>query len=370
MPTMRTVVSLMLVMLLAACGGGGGQATSSVPTIRFEGVYTSGATTTLTIGPVADAATIGNNAVARVDVLVNDQWTLSLAASSRVDAAGRDEYVFDIPPVAGEAGRLCSTNLPLRVTVTDVTGFSFSKYATVCPTAPYTFSAFSDYGDRDVHITAASSAPMDAVVARYQEVGDYHDDVIRKSATSLDVVLRSNERDSLTARIGNFSVDPVPAPSVPAGSTMTTRVDAGGGAFAEASGIVDVAGQAVDVALACCHATADGSAKQVRILVTGVRSANAPSFSYTWRVTDPATGAVVSQDSGTQSGATLAKLEQVLDVRSGQQVDVTATSLQDPPTLVNVLVLAAATSGLVLGSADTNGQAHVSVFCCSLYPSP
>ena len=369
---MRNLITLMLVLLLAACGGGGGggQGNSSAPTLRFEGVYTAGPTRTLTIRPVDGAATIGSNALARVDVLVNDQSTLSLAASSRVDATGRDEYVFDIPPVAGEAGRLCSANLPLRVTVTDVTGLSFSKYATVCPTGSFTFSAFSDYGDRDVRITASSSAAMYAVAARYQEVGDYRDNVVRKSATSLDVVLHSNERDSLTARIGNFTVDPVAPPPVPVGSTMTTRVDAGGGAFAEASGIVDVAGRFVDVALACCHAAGDGSAKQVRILIDGLRSATPASFAYTWRVTDPTTGAVVSQDSGTQAGATLAKLERVLDVRSGQQVDVTATSLDDPPTAVSVSVLAAATSGLVLGSSRANRQARVSVFCCSLYPSP
>jgi hypothetical protein len=370
MATMHNFITLALVLLLAACGGGSGQANSSATTLRFEGVYTVGATRTLTIRPVNGAATIGSNALARVDVLINDQSTLSLAASNQVDATGRDEYVFNIPPVAGEAGRLCMANLPLRVTVTDVTGFSFSKYATVCPTESRTFSAFSDYGDRDVRITASSSAPMYAVAARYQEVGNYVDDVLRKSVTSLDAVLRSNERDSLTARIGVFSVDPVAPPPVPVGSTMTTRIDAGGGAFAEASGIFDVARQTADVALACCHAAGDGSVKQVRILITGVRATTPASFAYTWRVTDPTTGAVVSQDSGTQTDATLAKLEQVLDVRSGHQVDVTATSLDDPPTDVSMLVLAAATSGLVLGSSRTNRQARVSVFCCSLYPSP
>jgi hypothetical protein len=98
-----------------------------------------------------------------------------------------------------------------------------------------------------VRITASSSAPMYAVAARYQEVGNYRDDVVRKSATSLGAVLHSNERDSLT---------------------------------------------------------------------DGVRSATPASFASTWRVTDPTTGAVVSQDSGTQAGTTLAKLEQVVDVRS------------------------------------------------------
>ena len=369
---MRTLITLMLVLLLAACGGGGRQGGTSAATFRFEGVYAPGPTNTLTIRPVGGATTIDSNALARVDVLVNDQTTLSLPASSRVDATSPEEYVFTIPPVAAEPGPIsfCRSNLPLRVTVTDATGFSFAKYVAVCPTARATFSASSDYGDRDVRITASSSAPMDAVAARYQQVGDYRDDVIRKSPTSLDAVLRSNEGDSLTARIGNFTVDPVPAPSVPVGSTMTTRIDAGGGAFAEASGIVDAAGRSVDVALACCHAAGDGSARQVRIIITGVRSVPQTSFAYAWRVTDPTTGAVVSQDSGTQTDATVARLERVLDVRSGQQVDVTATSLDDPPTNVSVLVLAAATTGLALGSANTNRQAHVSVFCCSLYPSP
>lgn len=101
---MRNLITLMLVLLVSACGGGGGDGggNSSAPTLRFDGVYTAtGETRTLSIRPLDSAATIGNNAVARVDVLINDESTLSLAAPSRVDATGRGEYVFDIPAVAG-----------------------------------------------------------------------------------------------------------------------------------------------------------------------------------------------------------------------------------------------------------------------------
>jgi hypothetical protein len=379
---MRNLMTLMLVLLLGACGGGGGQgdspvAGSSGPTLRFEGVYTGG---TLVIHPVAGAATIGSNALARVDVLVTDRSTLSLAAATRVDATGRNEYVFNVPTIAGDAGRMCSAYMPLRITVTDVGGFSFSKYTAVCPSGSSTFTGLSDYGEHDMHITASSSVPMNSRAQRYQEVGDYRDDVLHRLATSLDVVLRSNERDSLTASVGSFGLSPEAAPSVPAGSTMTMRVDAGGGAFAEAAGITTADplgyGQSADVSLACCHAVGDGSAKQVRVLITGARSGTPATFAYAWRITDPATGTVVSQESATRvgvpygpDGGTLARLEEVLDVRSGQQVELTATT-DDPQTRVDARVLAGATTGLTLGSAASNNQARMSVFCCSLYAVP
>lgn len=384
MATLRKLVPLLLILLLAACGGGGGQSdtpapSSSAPTLRFEAVYTGG---TLVIHPVTDAPTIGSNALARVDVLVNDRSTLSLAAPTRVDATGRNEYVFNVPTIVGDAGRMCSAYMPLRVTVTDVSGFSFSKYTAVCPSGSATFTGLSDDGEHDVRITASSSVPMNSRAQRHQEVGTYRDDVLHRLATSLDVVLRSSERDSLTASVGSFGLAPESAPSVPAGSTMTVRVDAGGGAFAEAAGSTASApdplgyGESADVSLACCHAVGDGSAKQVRIIITGVRSGTPATFAYAWRITDPATGTVLSQDSATRvgvphgpDGGTLARLEQVLDVRSGQQVEVTATA-DDPQTRVDAGVYAGATTGLALGSAGSNRQARISVFCCSLYASP
>lgn len=375
----------MLALLVGSCGGGGAEVTATngagTPTIRFEGVYDVAATRTLTIRPAAGAAAIGSNALARVDVLVNDLSTFSLAAPNGTNAQDA-EYVFEIPPIfLGEAGtRFCTSNLPLRITAVDVTGFSFTKWVTVCPVISQTFSGFSDYGEHDVRITASSSAPMNARAYRYQEAGSYRDDVLRKLFTSLDVVLRSAERDSLKASIGTFGVDLAGVPSVPVGSTMTMRVDAGGGAFAEAAGLSEPDpfrnGQWIDASLACCHAVGDGSAKQVRIIITGTRSGSPASFDYAWRVTDPATGTVVSQESATRvgvphgpSGGTLARLEQVLDVRSGQQVQVTATT-DGPQTQLDASVYAGATTGLALASAGGNRQTRVSVFCCSLYASP
>lgn len=384
--TMRHVIAWMIALLVTACGGGGAEVAGTngvgTPTIRFEGAYDVAATRTLTIRPVAGASMIGSNALARVDVLVNEQLTLTLTEPNGT-ASEPAAYVFGIPAIfLGEAGpRFCTSNLPLRITAVDVTGFSFTKWVTVCPVISQTFSAFSDYGEHDVRITASSSAPVNALVQRRQEVGTYRDDVLRRLTTSLDVMLRSGERDSLTATIGTFGVDPAAAPTVPDGSTTTMRIDAGGGAFAEATsiGVSDSlsSGQSYSVAtLACCRAVADGSAKQVRIIISGSRWTSPSTFAYAWRITDPASGTVVSQESGTrvgvplgQSGSTLARLEQVLDVRSGQQVEVTATT-DDPHTRLDAGVFAGATTGLALGDAGGNRQVRVSVFCCSLYASP
>lgn len=387
MRRMRHVIAWMIALLVAACGGGSANvvetngAGAGPPTIRFEAVYDVAATRTLTIRPAARAATIGNNALARVDVMVNEQLPLSLAAPNSTNSQGA-QYVFEIPPIfMGEAGpRFCPANLPLRITAVDVTGFSFTKSVMVCPITSQTFRAFSDYGEHDVRITASSSAPMNVRARRSQEVGNYADDVLRKLATSFDVVLRSSERDTLTASIGSFVLGLEDAPSVPAGTTMTMRVDAGGGAFAEATTISGSdplgLGPRADASLACCHAVGDGSAKQVRIIISGTRSGTPATFAYAWRVIDPATGTVVSQESATRVGvpsdpygSTLARLEQVLDVRSGQQVEVTATA-DAPQTWLSAAVFAGATTGLMLGSAVGNRQTRVSVFCCSLYASP
>lgn len=382
---MRHVITWVLALLVAACGGGSANVAETTgagaPTIRFEAVYDVAATRTLTIRPVAGAATIGNNAIARVDVVVNEQVPLSLPAPNSTNPQGA-QFVFEIPPIyMGEAGpRFCPSNLPLRITAFDVTGFSFTKSVMVCPITSQTFSAFSDYGEHDVRITASSSAPVNVRARRFQEVGNYADDVLRKLATSLDVVLRSSERDSLTASIGAFGVDVAGAPSVPAGTTMTMRIDAGGGAFAEGltvsgSGPLGY-GELADATLACCHGVGDGSPKQVRIIITGTRSGSPATFAYAWRIIDPATGTVVSQESATRVGvpsdpygSTLARLEQVLDVRSGHRVEVTATA-DAPQTWLTAGVFAGATTGLNLGSALGNRQARVSVFCCSLYAPP
>lgn len=377
---MRNLIGLVLALVLAACGGGGGPGDSSAPpaapAIRFEAAYELDTTPKLLIRPVVGSSSIGTNAIARVDVLVNDRVALSVPGSSNDDSG---QYVFDIPidQTVAQGGRICTADLPLRITVADVTGFTFTKYIAVCPSGPGTFTAFSDYGEHDVRITASSSAPMNASAYRIQEVGDYADNILRKLVTSVDTVLRSSEHDSLNVRIGPFTVDNLGAPVVPDGSTATARIDAGGGAFAEAASIsaADVPAFA-QASLACCHAPADGSAKQVRIIITGDRSGSPATFAATWRIIDPATGTVLSQESANRVGVpsssvgdTLAKLEQVLDVRSGQQVDVTAAT-DDPRTHLEVTVLAGATTGLVLGSVDSNRQARVSVFCCSLYQSP
>lgn len=377
----------MIALLLAACGGGGGGEKApvieppSAPTIRFEGVYDAGATRTLTIRPAAGAPTIGNQPLARIDLLVNDQLTLSLTAPNGSSSPGA-EYVFEIPPVfPGESNpNSCAADFPLRITAVDVTGFSFTKWVTVCQVKSQTFNGFSDYGTREVRITASSSAPMNLSAQRQQDGGTYRDDVVRRLATAFDGALRSSERDSLRASIGRFVVGSTDVPAVPDGSTMNLRVDAGGGAFAEAASIVASdplgQGQSADAFLACCHAVGDGSARQVRIIITGTNSNSTATFSYSWQIIDPVTGAVRAQASATRVGvpsdpfgATLARFEQVLDLRSGQQVEVTATT-DDVQTRLDTSVLAGATTGLLLGSAGGSRRTQVSVFCCSLYAAP
>lgn len=385
-PGMRQAIAWLVLLLIAACGGGGEKAAvvaspDSAPTIRFEGVYDAGATRTLTIRPAAGAATIGSNPLARIDLRVNDQLTLSLAAPNGTRAPGA-EYVFEIPPLfPGESNpNACTSDFPLRITAVDATGFSFTKWVTICQARSQTFSAFSDYGTQEVRITASTSAPMNLSAQRQQDGGNYRDDVVRRLATSFDAVLRSSERDLLRASIGRFVVDSAGVPVVPDGSTMTMRVDASGGAFAEAASIVASDpggyGQSADAFLACCHAVGDGSPRQVRIIITGTSSGSPATFSTSWRIIDPVTGMVVAQASATRVGvpsdpfgATLARLEQVLDLRSGQQVEVTATT-DDKQTRVDTSVLAGATTGLLLGSAGGNRRTQVSVFCCSLYASP
>ena len=142
------------------------------------------------------------------------------------------ECVFEMPPLfPGEANpNACAADFPLRITAVDATGFSFTKWVTLCQVRSQTFSAWSDYGQQEVRITASSSASMNLSAQRLQDGGNYRDDVVRRSATSFDGLSRSSERDLLRASIGRFVVDSAGVPVVPDGSTMTMRVDASGGA--------------------------------------------------------------------------------------------------------------------------------------------
>jgi hypothetical protein len=180
--------------LIAACGGGGG-GTSPVPdtgtpgaqAFRFEVHYDSsttppGASTPgryITVRSLAGNTSLGTRPTSKVEITFDQEAPRSLAAPSFTDAQGRANYLFPVSSSYTTSGpvfaRTCSPFLPLRVTVTDDAGASFTKYTTVCVEHTQSVGAFSDYGDEAV--TVGVSGPPSQVQATFWHNGvqDYTD---------------------------------------------------------------------------------------------------------------------------------------------------------------------------------------------------
>lgn len=370
--------------MLAACGGGGSSGPAPVeqpPTtpaapvssvIRFEGFYQPGTTDTLAIRPLAGSQTIGTQPIARVEVSTSYDPPQVLAAANSTDAQGRPQFLFTLPSYLSDFQfRSCMTWVPLRITVTDTTGFAFAKNTIYCPAQAVSFGAFSDYGDRSPRYTGTAAQPANATLTRTDYAG-YSDTVVLRDITSLNERLPAREGDTLQLSIG------YPAASTPDGITSTARIEGDGGAFAESTNATNRLNFfTAEATLACCRiaVTPENAAaiRQVRIIFDGrmYNVSNPPpvEFDYHYRVTDSTNGAVVAERSGTATNYT----SFLLEMRTGYQVALDAT-----PRAANTVVSAEAqhafnpsdpnASNLTLGRALSNSvgtPARLNVFCCS-----
>lgn len=392
------IACLAVVALVASCGGGGGAsappvdtstvtptpAPSPIPTstptpisapwIRFEGDYEP---TTMSGGPsvavrtLVGSTTIAANAVAKVELQTNGETPQILGSPNATDSHGSPQYLFAVTnyPVQTYFHN-CLTTIPLRIVVTDTTGFSFTKNTTFCPSQPNAFGGFSDYGDRNTAYALRAAQPASAGVRRIGGAG-YSDAILTAGVTSFNQALPALEGDALAAYM-NYPR------STPDGVTAMARVDAEGGAFAESAIATNALNfYSADAGLVCCRLkpTADNvtSTQKVRLTFIGTmyNVGNPPPapYDFSYRVTDPASGAVVYQRSGSATGYT----SDLLDMKIGYQIDMSA-SVTLPDTTIAVQVLRASDPAdpnaaiFELGHAASNivgVPARLSVFCCS-----
>lgn len=368
---MKKLLALLFVMLIASCGGGsspagGNGAGPGDSLIRYQGSWrgyrfsSTGPTppATLTLQAVPGQASISTQAVARVEVQLGQAAPVVLAAANSTDSAGRPQYVFDFGQLT-DATRCSGSALQIGITVVDVTGFAYTKKVATCTTSDFNFGAFSDYGTTPAQFSYTATAPISAFITRNSPTG-YVDTLLPTAQTSFSAALPSVEGDALML---------VTNRPLPAGSRVQSRIEGGGGAFAQTTlaAAYDL-GQPFLTLLCCGPRPAGTGSVDVELRIQGFSTVNPypPDATYTYRfaISDPATGAVVGSQSGTTYGTAFFPLQ----VRRGHVIEMDVTP-NDPRASVQ--------SGVRLGPAGSGGDsatafsnepgtpARFKVFCCS-----
>lgn len=382
---MRTLAALFLFPLaatLASCGGGGssppadgpptdGNGAAPAPWIRYQGIwsptrYSSVGTTppaTLTLRALPGQAGIASNAVARVEVQLGQSAPVVLAAPNSTDAQGRRQYLFDFgqPAEAPDCSGFFPT-LPIGITVVDVTGFAYTKKVAACARSgsELDFGAFSDYGTTSAQFSYSATVPVTAWASRTSP-GGYVDTLVPASQATFAGTLPAADGDALRLMTS-------PNVALPAGARMTMRIDGGGGTFAESTLVAPATSQnGRYVALGCCGprpATGGTVAIQLAIFAYSTVQPYPPeaTYTYTFRITDPATGAVVGSQTGTTYGTAFFPLQ----VQRGHQIEMAVTP-NDPRIGVDASVRLGPTGGDTAGASSNQvgTPARFKVFCCT-----
>lgn len=374
----KVLLAFAVAASVAACGGGGGSGDSSAasspspapvaagPWIRYQAVWTGNTYSltgtappaTLSIAPVAGASTIGSNAIARVEVLLGyvalgAVTPVVLSGPNSTDAQGRPRYLFNFGQLTGPGiPTIDCGELPIRITVVDVTGFSFDKYMMPCRAGTLEFGAYSDYGTTPATISFSTPTAYGAVVTRRSAAGDVIDRLY-EGGTTFTIPLVAADGDRMD--VGTH----FPPGTPPA----TARIDAGGGTFAESvTGANAMPPQAPFVLLQCCGPRPPGGGNVDAVLrlnglpivtvgPSGIVTTGAAATTYTYalRVTDPSTGVAVLSSSNTAVGSVTIPVS----VARGNVVEVDVT-----PTA----------SGMYADASMTLGRAYNSVYAVSSRP--
>ena len=351
---------LLAATMLASCGGGGSSppadAVASAPLIRYQGswrphILDSTRTTppaTLTLRALAEQASISANPVARVEVQLGQAVPVVLTAANSTDAAGQPQYVFEFDQLA-EAPNCSSSfaTLQVGITVVDVTGFAYTKKIATCATfgVGTDFGAFSDYGTTSVQFGYTATAPITALMTRRSRTG-YIDTLVPTSQASFNATLPAADGDSLTL---DTSI-------LPSGTRGKSRIDGGGGAFAESTVIAASNALTPRVTLQCCGPRpAAGGSVDITLRMNGVPALPDATYSYSLRITDPGTGAVVGSQADTIYGSGFIALQ----VQRGHVIEMDVTP-NDPRVNVE-----SSGSGATAVSNEVGTPARFRVFCCS-----
>jgi hypothetical protein len=348
---------------LVACGGGASKPveTSAVetgPVIRFIGTFELACTgcspardNILTIGPNTGATTLGSRDIAKIELSVDQGPVQTLTAPNVTTASGQPNWVFRFPqttPIVTDLSHICSPQLSMEITVTDVGGFAFKKYFSSCRSSEV-FNAFSDYGDKTVTINASSSAPTRASFRRSGSGGYVDAGTKSISATTTTWSLKARGADAVSAG-GLFDN------SLADGSVVSVSMEDGDGSLASSS-VVKNTGPVAEAFLLCCGvgtSTAPSAGPRTISFAVAPAKYNVPvslpdRFNVYYRVFDPTTNTVVSEFRGTGAGYTAWPVQVVAGyelrleaspVEAGTYVQLYVTNGIDSPYTGNSLGMA------------------------------
>lgn len=392
MRTLNALICALSAIWLAACGGGGGAPEPAPPpaaaAIRFEVVYEPSATPQgatapgryLTVRALPGSVALGTRATSKVELQLAQEAPRAIAAPSSVDPQGRPNYVFavsaDYPFVF--QFRSCASFVPFQVTVTDETGFAFTKYGQLCPGQAQSVGAFSDYGDRTASFRLAGpAAATQASFQRYGAQGYTDSGSSTPAGGSATWSVKAAEGDRL------FALAQLTSAASP-GAGATAGIETDRGAFARSVVAKNTATGAVsaDASLLCCHpdvtiATVTPT-RTVSFVVAPsqlgpIPGGTIPSVPFTvqYRIADGGTQQTLQEFSGMGAGYSVWSYQ----VKPGDQLTLEA-STAGADTMTTIYVFAGTALGpnwsVELGMAKSflpGAAAKLNVFCCAS-PSP
>jgi hypothetical protein len=249
--------------------------------------------------------------------------------------------------------------LQVGITVTDVTGFAYTKKIATCATSGggIDFGAFSNYGTTSVQFSYTATAPVTAFITRNSSTG-YLDSLVATSQASFSTTLPAVDGDSLTLTTN-------PNLPLPSGTRVKSRIDGGGGAFAESTIVAAPNSAQPFVLFNCCgpRPVVSGSVVDIVLRIVSFGTTPDESYTYTFRITDPATGAVI----GSQTGTTFSRVNfPPLRVQRGHVIEMDVTP-NAPGGSVDISVELDPSGGFSAraSSNEVGTPARFKVFCCS-----
>lgn len=388
MRTLPALICALSAAWLASCGGGGGTPDAVPPpaaaAIRFEVVYEPAATPQntavpgryLTVRALPGSTSLGTRSASEVKLQLAQEAPRSLVAPSYVDTQGRPNYVFavsaDYPSVF--QFRSCTSFIAFQVTVTDETGFAFTKYGQLCPGQAQSVGAFSDYGDRTASFhMAGPAAATQASFQRYGAQGYTDSGSSTPAGGSASWSVKAVEGDRL------FAMAQLTSAAAP-GAVATADIETDRGAFARSVVAKNTATGAVfaDASLLCCRADVTTASvtptRTISFVVAPTQLGSIPGgtipsvpFTVHYRVADGTTNQALQEF----SGAGTAYSVWTYQARPGDQLTLEA-SAPGADTMMTINVLAGAPSGpdpfVELGMAKSflpGAAAKLNVFCCA-----
>jgi hypothetical protein len=209
-----------------------------------------------------------------------------------------------------------------------------------------------------VQFSYTATAAITAFITRNSPTG-YLDSLVSTSQASFSATLPAADGDQLLLMTN-------PNLPLPSGTRVKSRIDGGGGAFAESTIVAPVTNvQSPFALLDCCgpRSAAGASVVDVGLRIRSFGTTPDESYTYTFRITDPLTGAVINSQTGTTfSIANFPPLR----VQRGHMIEMDVTP-NAPRASVEISVNLGPTGGssAVAASNEVGTPARFRVFCCS-----